>query len=261
MFYVYEWFIKETNEIIYVGKGTNRRYKVRKHNKFFNDFIKRSDCDSRIIKFFENENDAFQYEFERIRELKSKNQCVCNIYDGGFGGTQTWWTNELREKYSRNNVMKSESQRKRMREKNPMKNPEIANRTNSQKKKKICVGNKIFDGLIDVAKEYNIKDTAVSYWLKRGYTRDLKPCYYWGEEKPNYEIIKRENIGKAVFIGEFKFPTVKKGAEFLKISSTTLIRAIKDGRPLKGYKCYYDNQQPSQEKTDKSILEGSTTNE
>ena len=52
MFYVYEWFIKETNEVIYVGKGCGRRYKVTKHNKFFNDMIKRFDCDSRIIKEF-----------------------------------------------------------------------------------------------------------------------------------------------------------------------------------------------------------------
>lgn len=261
MFYVYEWFIKETNEIFYVGKGTNRRYKVRKHNKLFNDFIKRYDCDSRIIKFFENEEEAFQYEFERIRELKSKNQCVCNIYEGGFGGTQSWWTDELREKYSKYNIMKSENQRKRMIEKNPMKNPEIANKTNSQKKKKVCVGDKIFDGLIDVAKEYCVKDTAVTYWLERGYSRDFQPCYYFGQEKPNFEIKKRENIGKPVRIGELKFPTVKKGAEFLNVNSSNLIKSIKDNKPIKGYKCCYDNQQPSQEKTDKSILEGSTTNE
>lgn len=218
MFYVYEWFIKENNEVFYVGKGTNRRYKVRKHNKFFNDFIKRYDCDSRIIRFFESEEEAFQYEFERIRELKSINQCACNIYEGGFGGTQSWWTDELREKYSQKNVMKSENQRKRMSEKNPMKNPEIANKTNSQKKKKICIGDKVFDGLIDVAKEYNITSTAVLYWLKRGYSSDSQPCYY-------------------------------------------LEKAIQNNKPINGYKCSYDNQQPSQEKTDKSILEGSTTNE
>ena len=40
MFYVYEWFVKETGEVFYVGKGIKNRYKVKKHNKFFNDFIK-----------------------------------------------------------------------------------------------------------------------------------------------------------------------------------------------------------------------------
>ena len=39
MYYVYEWYVKETGEIFYVGKGTKNRYKVKKHNRFFNDFI------------------------------------------------------------------------------------------------------------------------------------------------------------------------------------------------------------------------------
>ena len=58
MFYVYEWFIVDTGEIFYVGKGCNHRYKVRKHNKFFNDMIKRYKCDSRIVKTFNCEKDA-----------------------------------------------------------------------------------------------------------------------------------------------------------------------------------------------------------
>ena len=39
MFYVYEWFIVETNFVFYVGKGCRNRYKVRKHNKLFNYII------------------------------------------------------------------------------------------------------------------------------------------------------------------------------------------------------------------------------
>ena len=50
MFYVYEWFIKETNEIIYVGKGCRNRYKCLQHNRIFKEFIKRFNCESRIIK-------------------------------------------------------------------------------------------------------------------------------------------------------------------------------------------------------------------
>ena len=87
MYYVYEWFIVDTNEVIYVGKGSNKRYKVRKHNRFFNDMIKKYKCESRIIKRFKNEEDAFNYEYKRINELREIGQCVCNIYDGGFGGT------------------------------------------------------------------------------------------------------------------------------------------------------------------------------
>ena len=96
MFYVYEWFIVSTGEIIYVGKGHKKRYKVRKHNRLFNEMIKRFECDSRIIKEFEDEREAFLYEDIRIAELKKKGQCVCNINRGGTGGDTEWWNEKRR---------------------------------------------------------------------------------------------------------------------------------------------------------------------
>lgn len=153
MFYVYEWYVENTGEVFYVGKGCGKRYKVRKHNKFFDDFITRNVCNSRIIKEFESEKDAFSYEYERIRELKAVNQCVCNIQDGGFGGAQSWWDEKKRAEYSIKNVMKSENQRKRMSENNPMKNPEIAAKTNSQKRKQVIVDEKVFES-VKKAAEY-----------------------------------------------------------------------------------------------------------
>ena len=122
MFYVYEWFDKKTNKVFYVGKGCRLRYKVRKHNNLFNKYLKKNDCDTRIVRYFEEEDDAFAYEFERIYELKAKGECDCNIYNGGRGGSTKWWTPELREYYSKHNVMKSQSQRDRMSKYNPMKN-------------------------------------------------------------------------------------------------------------------------------------------
>ena len=99
-FYVYEWFIKESGTIFYVGKGCNNRYKVRKHNKLFNYILEHNECESRIIKNFDNEKDAFEYEYIRINELWKQGQCKANIYKGGMGGTVDWWTPELKEKYS-----------------------------------------------------------------------------------------------------------------------------------------------------------------
>ena len=53
MFYVYEWYIKETNEIFYVGKGSEQRYKVTyDRNKLFNEIIQNHNCESRIVKYF-----------------------------------------------------------------------------------------------------------------------------------------------------------------------------------------------------------------
>lgn len=33
MFYIYEWYNTDTNEVFYVGKGVYNRYKVKRRNK------------------------------------------------------------------------------------------------------------------------------------------------------------------------------------------------------------------------------------
>lgn len=170
MFYVYEWYIEETGEIIYVGKGCNRRYKVKKHNIFFNDMTKRYRCNSRIVKKFDKEKDAFEYEFIRINELKRNGQCVCNIYDGGFGGTTEWWTDELKKKYSEKNVMKSTEQRKRMKINNPMKNKSVAEKTNGQKRRKVIIGDKTYKSIKEAKEKLNASYSNLMTWSKKGKT-------------------------------------------------------------------------------------------
>lgn len=261
MFYVYEWFIVSTGEVIYVGKGHNNRYKVRKHNKLFNEMIKRFECSSRIVKEFENEADAFEYEDELIRKMKRKGQCVCNIRKGGFGGDTEWWSEEKRKEYSQNNVMKSETQRKRMSENNPMKNSKIAERVAEKKKRKVIVGDKIYSGLVDVSREYGKTDNAVRYWLERGYTPDGKPCYYLGDKRPELKIRTHDCNKKPVIVDGIRFNTVKEAVKYTGGYSGNLINAIKNGKTYRGHTCKYDNQQPSQTKSDNSSLEGSETNE
>ena len=210
-FYVYEWFIVETKEIFYVGKGSKNRYKHRKHNNLFNYILQNNNCNSRIIKEFNTEEEAFEYEYIRINELWEKGQCKANIYKGGMGGTTKWWTPELKEKYSKQNVMKSKEQRERMSINNPMKNEETKKKVIEKISKKIVIGDIIYNSIKEASKVFGVYDTAINYWLKRGYARNLQKCYYL-EDKP-------------------------------KISSE------------------YVNQQPSHENSDKSIVEGSTTNE
>jgi len=38
-YYVYEWFMKDTGEIFYVGKGSGKRYKFKDRNYIFKDII------------------------------------------------------------------------------------------------------------------------------------------------------------------------------------------------------------------------------
>ena len=122
-FYVYEWFNKDNGEIFYVGKGCKNRYKqTTRRNKLFNQYYKENNCESRIIKEFGYENLAFEFEHERIMELKAQGQCSCNLDYGGNGGCNFVWTNEMKEYKSIYNPMKNESQKLRMSKFNPMKN-------------------------------------------------------------------------------------------------------------------------------------------
>lgn len=187
MFYVYEWYIKDTNEIIYVGKGHKNRYKVRKHNRFFNDMIKRYECESRIIKTFEKEEDAFEYEFIRINELRQKNQCVCNIYQGGFGGTTNWWTDEKRKQYSKNNVMKSENQRQRMKNNNPMSNPLIAEKTNGQKRIPVIINDKRYISIKQASIEVGVSTDTIARWCKQGHSSNGTKCFFEKDMQGNQQ--------------------------------------------------------------------------
>lgn len=187
MFYVYEWFIKETNEIIYVGKGNKKRYLVKKHNQLFQEFIKRYNCESRIIKYFEKEEDAFRSEYDRIEELKAKGQCVCNIRYGGFGGETKTWSEEKRKKYSENNIMKSQIQRDRMKKNNPMYNKEVALKNGLAHHKALYIGGKEYQSLAEAANQYKRTSQCIFWWLKSGKNPLGEKCYYkHGNQQPNY---------------------------------------------------------------------------
>lgn len=324
MFYVYEWFIKETNEVIYVGKGCRNRYKVRKHNSLFNEMIKRFDCDSRIVKTFEDEQSAFEYEYQRVNELWAIGQCCCNIYKGGFGGVLDWWTEDKRKWYSEHNVMKNEQQRKRMSENNPMKNKEIALKVNRKNKRPVIINENEYKSVIEVCKKYNVGYSTVKKWCEKGINPLGEPCRYKGEEQvifkgkrynkcgtksltyknKNYEspldlaeelsidkfvvyrwckkgfddegnpcrydndtrelTFKKYCIGEAnkkpIIVNCIYYPSKADAERALNIKAGGLMPYINGTRKNKKYICEYVNQQPSHTNTDKSSVEGSTTN-
>ena len=241
MYYVYEWFIVDTNEVFYVGKGTRNRYKVRKHNKFFNDMIKRYICDSRIIKHFDNEKDAFAYEFDRVRELKAIGQCVCNIYDGGYGGTTEWWTDDDRQKYSEKNVMKSEQQRKRMSQHNPMKNKEIAQKTNSQKRRPVIIGDTEYPSVKAVCEKYKVTIATVQGWCWNGRTTFGESCRYKDNNQVSEYIHINNGQAKSItYLGKH-YRSSTELARDIGVSQTTASRWCRQGRDSKGNPCRYDN--------------------
>ena len=88
IFYVYEWYIVETNEVIYVGKGKGKRCStLNGRNKFFIDMVSTHNCDFRIIANDLNESDAFALEIETIRHYRDNfpQYRLTNQTDGGEG--------------------------------------------------------------------------------------------------------------------------------------------------------------------------------
>lgn len=242
MYYVYEWYNTKTNEIIYVGKGINNRLNVKKRNNVFNQYIKNNDCKSRIVKYFDDEKDAFKFEYDYINELKSKDQCICNLHCGGAGGSGEYWTDELREEYSKYNVMKSEKQRKRMREHNPMSNPEIAEKTNSKKRKAVIIGDKEYASIKEAIADLKTSWDCIDYWCKRGINPKGELCRYKNSHQIQYDG-KRYNKGgcKPIIYKDIEYETPIDIAKELKINVSIIYRWAKKGFDDYGNTCRYVN--------------------
>lgn len=260
MFYVYEWYDVETGVVFYVGKGTNNRYLHTKgRNKLFKNYIAKHNCNSRIVKEFEEEHDAFAYEHKRICELKARGECFCNLDDGGTGGVNFVWTGEMRAYQSANNPMKRQDQKQRMSKNNPMKNSSVAERVSAKKMRAVFIKGMYFRSIKSAGEYFGKVPEQIQQWCKRGYDSDKQPCRYADEEQKTPEI-KTTNSKKVVIDGVI-FPSVRSAAAHFEVCPETIIRAIKSNRTFCGHTCKYDDQQPSQGNSINSTLEGSTTNE
>ena len=243
MFYVYEWYIEDTNEIIYVGKGTKNRYKVKKHNWLFQKYIEEFNCSSRIVKYFDDEQFAFEYERIHIDELQEIGQCKCNLQKGGYGGSTNWWTDELRKYYSENNVMKSDKQRKRMSINNPMKNKESALKMGLSKRKSLIIGNNEFSSVNEAMNFYNVScSEVIKHWCQKGINPYGETCRYKNQNQVEFKG-KRYNKGgcKSLTYKNQWYESAIDLARELKIHPTTVLKWLKKGFDSKGNPCRYDN--------------------
>lgn len=241
MYYVYEWFIIQSGEVIYVGKGTHNRYKVRKHNRLFNDLIKRFECASRIVRSFETEKEAFEYEYERIKELKEKGECVCNIIDGGTGGDTGWWSEERKKQYSEHNVMKSERQRERMSKNNPMKDGRVSAKVAATKRTPIVIGEIEYESIKDAMEDKGVAYATISKWLIQGISDDGELCHY--KNATEFSVYHRKNDGQSrplTYKGKH-YNSTKELAIAVGVSQGTAGRWCRNGRDTYGNSCRYDD--------------------
>lgn len=240
MFYIYEWIDLDTNEIFYVGKGTHNRYKVRKHNRLFNEKVNSLNCESRIIEWFETEEDAFLAERKRIDELKKIGQCSCNIFRGGKGGSVKWWTQELRQKYSTNNIMKTKEQRERMSKNNPMKSKVVQDKVKKFVAKPIIIDGIEYPSKKSVVDKFRVSYEVVKHWCRKGITSFGKPCRVKGE--PQIEFTdKRYNKGtcRAINYDGKVYEGAVDVAKELNIDASVVTRWAKKGFSKDGKVCQY----------------------
>lgn len=100
-YYVYEYYIKDSGEVFYVGKGKDRRVYSGKRNKFCEDMKASHNWDYRIVYSNLTEQMAFEFERELIKWYKNNTDFrLTNQTDGGEGVSGWIPTEEFRKKQS-----------------------------------------------------------------------------------------------------------------------------------------------------------------
>ena len=98
-YYVYEWYIVETDEVFYVGKGTGRRCYFTNRNKMFKDFYSTHNCDVRKVRENLTEAEAFMIEhFLIIYYLEETDYRIANQNTGGSAKTSYFQMTEDRKR-------------------------------------------------------------------------------------------------------------------------------------------------------------------
>lgn len=89
-FYVYAYYIKSTDKIFHIGKGTKNRYKDTKNhrNQYFLNILNKykDDVAVKILQDGLTEQEAWDLERELIEKYKTLGQCETNLHEGGCGG-------------------------------------------------------------------------------------------------------------------------------------------------------------------------------
>lgn len=243
MYYVYEWYVAQTDEIFYVGKGCNNRYKnYWDRNNIFKDYYQKYDCRSRIVKEFNNEKDAYEYEKFYIDELKKINMCKANIHIGGAGGSGELWTEELRKDYSENNIMKHPEQRKRMSQNNPMKNPNITKVVAMKKSRKVIIGSIEYNSVKDAMNQYNVCYDTIASWCNKGINYYGEKCRFKDTEQVDF-VDNRYNKGgcKSLTYNNKTYESAVDLANELNCSTSRVYSWLKRGFDINGNPCRYDD--------------------
>lgn len=250
-YYVYEWFNTDSGYVFYVGKGCKDRYKTKRgRNLLFKEYVSNNPVDSRIVKFFDKEDEAFLYEQQLTDKYRTEGMCSCNLIDGGYGGYSSVWNEEARTYKSLYNPMKQESQKERMRKHNPMFNKETALAVADKNRRKVVIDGIEFSCAEEASKVIGVHPFSIYRWCKRGYSEPPENwlCYYKDETLLEKDIKdKTTTCSKAVVVDDnHVFFSLKGAADFLGAKDASpLCKCLKHNKTYKGHSVKYANQQPS----------------
>ncbi len=240
IFYVYEWYNLDTDEVFYVGKGCHKRYlQVKDRNKKFLNYYENNNVDVRIVFKNLSEEEAFKKEKELTDYYKKLHQCTCNLAEAGKGGCHFVWTDEMKNYWSEHNPMKEEAQRQRMIENNPMYNKEIAMKNGQKHKRAVEINNILYDGLVDAAIVYKVSPETIGMWCSLGESPQGFKCKYIGPQRNN-------SRGNKVIVDGVLYNSGTQAALAVGLKPVTLNKALREHRKeCMGHTCEYANQQPS----------------
>jgi hypothetical protein len=101
-YYVYHWIRKDLNEPFYIGKGTGNRASHKKSNKGWKNITAKVECFWQILKYFEDEEQAYLYEHELIENYKKLGYKIVNQTKYSKGGSTWAYTDEVKQRQSEN---------------------------------------------------------------------------------------------------------------------------------------------------------------
>lgn len=190
-YYVYIHIRPDTGDIFYVGKGKNKRAwaKTDRNNHWINMVNKLKEngfnYDINIIKYFDNEVDAFNFEIETIKNIKKSNNLV-NYTDGGdappkhFGDANPMRNKDIAAKsgLSRQGLKKTEECKKKISESRKGKGCGSINSMKRQEIKNLFIGiNNPMSKYVHREKHYSNNKTRGLNNGMSGKTGDKNPMY------------------------------------------------------------------------------------
>jgi group I intron endonuclease len=183
MFYTYAHYKPLNNELFYIGKGTKNRYLSKSNrNKHWINIVNKHGFVSKILSWWETEEEALEHEKLLIASLKDIGVSLCNATNGGEGISGFKHSEETKDDMSKSRKgihfrktydisqdtrlkmsvaqtgrKHSQEVRKKISEANTGQNNAMYGKPSPRRKKIICLtNNKVYDCITDAANELKV---------------------------------------------------------------------------------------------------------